>query len=81
MRRIQSFPPSPAGWLVGLALMVWARSVVSPDVAILRAAVFASEGLVRSLDLSGEARARALGEALGRVWAVATVAIERSAAG
>lgn len=64
-------------WLVGLAMLVWARTVVGPDVALLRAAVFASEGLVRSQELAGEARARVLGEALGSVWAIATVAIER----
>lgn len=78
-------PPAPASrgldprrdWLIGLAVRVWARSVVGPDVALLRTAVFASEGIVRSQELSGEARARVLGEALGAVWAVAKVAMER----
>jgi hypothetical protein len=68
-------------WLVGFAMLVWASSVAGPDVALLRVAVFAAEGIQRAQALSGEARARVLGEALGRVLAVATAAIEREATG
>jgi hypothetical protein len=81
----RTLPPGPAprgldprrDWLLGFAMLVWARSVVGPDVALLRVAVFAAEGVQRSQVLTGEARARVLGEALGAVWAVAQVALEQ----